>query len=187
MGLRILKDEATALKPVFANSPVKTRRVAPNFLIKLGAKALLFALSVFILSLHVMVGSGAGADIREIAVISGKSFPADVLTLEEVKEIYRGEKQIIGGQRLKPIDQRDTQSIRTQFLSKVLNFSADEYVTYWNNRLFRQGGIPPIPKNNSADVISAVQDTDGAIGYVWLTDTTDSKANLKILFTIPIR
>jgi hypothetical protein len=60
-------------------------------------------------------------------------------------------------------------------------------VTYWNNRLFREGGIPPIPKNNSADVISAVQDTDGAIGYVWLTDTTDSKANLKILLTIPIR
>ncbi|HET6465800.1 MAG TPA: hypothetical protein VFH55_09355 [Nitrospiria bacterium] len=144
---------------------------------------------VFLLALSIlsMVGAGAAAEIKEIAVISGKSFPADAMTLEEIREIYRGEKQLIGGQRLKPIDQRDTQAIRIQFLNKVLNFSGDEYVTYWNNRLFREGGIPPIPKNNSADVISAVQDTDGAIGYVWLSDTTDSKANLKILLTIPIR
>jgi len=183
MGLCILKDEATELKPVFANSLIKTRRVVSNLPSKWVGMAFFLALSILI-----MVGSGAAAaELREIAVISGKSFPADVLTLEEVKEIYRGEKQLIGGQRLKPIDQRDTQSIRTQFLNKVLNFTGDEYVTYWNNRLFREGGIPPIPKNNSADVISAVQDTDGAIGYVWLSDTADSKPNLKILITIPVR
>jgi ABC-type phosphate transport system substrate-binding protein len=182
MGLRILKDEATELQTVFANNLNKAKRSVSGPMKKMGV--MFFLLAIFVL---IIAGSGRAAEIREIAVISGKSFPADAMTLEEIKEIYRGERQLIGGKRLKPIDQRDTQSIRTQFLSKVLNFSGDEYVTYWNNRLFREGGIPPIPKDNSAEVIAAVQETDGAIGYVWLTDTTDSKANLKILLTIPIR
>ena len=170
------------METVFANSLIKTKKFVPSFLTKFEIVVFLLAFSTLI-----MVGAVAAAEIRELAVISGKSFPADALTLEEVKEIYRGEKQLIGGQRLKPIDQRETQGIRNQFLNKVMNFSGDEYVTYWNNRLFREGGIPPIPKSNSAEVIAAVQETEGAIGYVWLTDTSDSKANLKILFTIPVR
>jgi len=170
------------METVFANSLIKTIKSLPRFLTKL--EILVFLLASFML---ILVGAGSAAEVKEIAVISSKSFTADALTLEEVKEIYRGEKQIIAGQRIKPIDQRDTQSIRNQFLNKVLNLSGDEYVTYWNNRLFREGGIPPIPKNSSAEVIAAVQETDGAIGYVWLTDTADSKANLKILLTIPIR
>jgi hypothetical protein len=187
MGLCFLKDEATELKILLTNSQVKTKKYVPSRLTEWGGMGLLFALSVFILSLHIMVGSGAAADIKEIAVISGKSFPPDALTLEEVKEIYRGERQLIRGVRLKPIDQRDSQPIRGNFLNKVMNFSGDEYVTYWNNRLFREGGIPPIPKNNSAEVIATVQDTDGAIGYVWLDEATAAKADLKILLTIPVR
>jgi len=182
MGLCILKDEAAEVEIVLINAQDKTQKPVPNFRAQL--KGLAFLL---VLSLWIWVGSVAAAELKEIAVISSKSFSADALTLEEVKEIYRGERQIIGGVRLKPIDQRDSQPIRAGFLGKVMNFSSDEYVTYWNNRLFREGGIPPIPKNNSAEVIGAVQDTDGAIGYVWLDEATAAKANLKILLTIPVR
>lgn len=141
--------------------------------------ALLFVLSAFI-----VVGSIVMADTRELAVVAGKSFPVDTLTLDNVKEIYRGEKKIIAGIRLKPIDQRGSQPIRLEFLNKVVHFSEDEYVMYWNNRLFRDGGIPPTLKNNSAEVIMAVEETVGAIGYVWLDETTAAKTDLKILLRI---
>jgi len=184
MGLRILNlnEGTTKLDNGTINNRVNVRKSGSSLMAKWGGVALLLALYVL-----GMVGSGGAADLKEIAVISGKSFPSDALTLEEVKEIYRGERQLIRGVRIKPIDQRDTQPIRGNFLNKVMNFSGDEYVTYWNNRLFREGGIPPMPKNNSADVISAVQDTDGAIGYVWLDETTAAKSDLKILITIPVR
>lgn len=139
---------------------------------------------LFVLSAFMVIGSIVMADTKELVVIVGKSFPVDTLTLDNVKEIYRGEKQIIEGIRLKPIDQRDSQPIRLEFLNKVLHFSEDEYVKYWNNRLFREGGIPPILKNNSAEVIMAVEETVGAIGYVWLDETTAAKTDLKILLRI---
>jgi len=161
---------------------IKNIKWAPRHFPQLVGMAILLVLSAF-----VVVGTVGGADTKELAVIAGKSFPVDALILDDVKEIYRGEKQIISGVRLKPIDQRDSQPIRTEFLDKVLHLSGDEYVTYWNNRLFREGGIPPIPKNNSGDVITTVKETDGAIGYVWLDETTSEKANLKILLTIHSR
>jgi len=182
MGLCVLMKEATNLESTLLNNRFKSKMSAASLLSKIGGLVLLYSFFVLI-----MVGTGAAADIKEIAMISGKSFPSDALTLEEVKEIYRGERQLIRGVRLKPIDQRDSQPIRGNFLNKVMNFSGDEYVTYWNNRLFREGGIPPLPKNNSTEVISTVQDTDGAIGYVWLDEATAAKADLKILLTIPVR
>ncbi|MBI3596321.1 MAG: hypothetical protein HY203_04105 [Nitrospirae bacterium] len=170
------------MKIVSVDRRVKIKKPGPRLLTKLGGLAFLCVLSALM-----NVGSVAAAEIREMAMIAGKSFPVDTLTLDGIKEIYKGEKQLIAGVRLKPIDQRDSQTIRSQFLNKVLNFSGDEYVTYWNNRLFREGGIPPIPQNNSGEVITMVQETDGAIGYVWLDETTAAKANLRILLTIHVR
>jgi len=111
-------------------------------------------------------GRALAAGTQELAVIAGKSFPVDSLNLDVLQGIYLGEKEIFGNVRLKPVDQRDNQEIKSAFLSKVLHLSREGYITYWNNRLFREGGIPPIPKRNSEEVILTVEETSGAIGYV---------------------
>ena len=138
------------------------------------------------LSASVFCGPVVSADAKELAVVVGKSFPADVLAFNDLKDIYMGEKQIIGSVRLKPIDQRDNQPIKFQFLDSVLHLSRDGYITYWNNRLFREGGIPPIAKQNSEEVILTVEEVNGAIGYVWLEEAKAARDRVKILFTINV-
>ncbi len=143
--------------------------------------ALLFMLSAFVFG-----GSATTANANELAVIAGKDFPVDTMTLSTLKEIYLGEKEIIGNVRLKPIDQRDSQQIKFLFLDRVLHLSRDGYITYWNNRLFRQGGIPPSLKQNPVEVILAVEETEGAVGYVWLQEAKVAKDRVKILLTIDV-
>jgi len=149
----------------------------------LSARLLGIALLFFPCS-SILIGSTATANARELAVIAGKSFPADSVTLGDVQRIYKGEKQILADTRLKPIDQRDKQLIKSEFLDKVLHLSPEVYLTYWNNRLFREGGIPPTLKDNSQEVIAAVENTDGAIGYVWLDEAKTAHNRIKILLTI---
>lgn len=143
--------------------------------------ALLFMLSAFVFG-----GPAATAQAKQLAIIAGKSFPVDTLTLDVLQDIYMGEKQIIGSVRLKPIDQRDNQPIKFQFLDRVLHLSRDGYITYWNNRLFREGGIPPIPKQNSEEVILTVEETVGAIGYVYSEEAKAARDRIKILITIDV-
>ena len=141
---------------------------------------------LLILAAFAFGGPAVPADAKELAVIAGKSFPVDTLTLVALQEIYRGEKQIIGGDRLKPIDQRDTQEIKFLFLDTVLHLARERYITYWNNRLFQEGGIPPVLKKNSEEVILTVEEMVGAIGYVWLEEAKATKGRVKILLMINI-
>lgn len=160
---------------------VTIKKWGPSLPAALAGMALLFILSAFI-----FVESAVTADAREVAVIAGKSFPVDSVTLDTLQAIYNGEKQIIAGVRLKPIDQRDNQQIKSLFLDRVLDLTRIGYATYWNNRLFREGGIPPALKNNPQEVIEAVEDTSGAIGYVWLEEAKAAKEHVKILLTINV-
>lgn len=149
-------------------------------------KWVLGAIFLFVLLAFVFDRLAVTADAKELAVIAGKSFPVDTLTLDAIQQIYRGDKELIGNVRLKPVDQRDTQQIKFLFLDKVLNFSRDGYITYWNNRLFREGGIPPVLKQNAEEVILTVEDTVGAIGYVWLEEAKAAKERVKILLTVDV-
>jgi len=149
-------------------------------------KWVLDAASLFVFFVFVFGGATVTANAKELAVIAGKSFPADTLTLDVLQEIYKGEKEIIGSVRLKPIDQRDTQQIKFLFLEKTLHLSHDGYITYWNNRLFREGGIPPALKQNAEEVILTVQEMVGAVGYVWLEEAKAAKDRVKILFKMDV-
>jgi ABC-type phosphate transport system substrate-binding protein len=172
MGLCILRGGTMKFTTGYTNRQIKKWGRGSAFLIFLSA----FAFG----------GMAVTADARDLAVIAGKEFPADTLSMSTLKDIYMGEKQVLNGVRLKPIDQRDNQQIKFDFLNRVLRLSKDGYVTYWNNRLFREGGIPPIPKNDSAEVIATIEGTDGAIGYVWLDQAKAAKDSLKILLTITV-
>ena len=106
----------------------------------------------------------------EIAIIVNTNSPLTRLSVGEIADIYLGQKEVAGNVRLKPVDQSDKQEINAAFLEKILHMTHDAYVTYWNRRLFQEGGIPPSLKGNSKEVISTVKEKEGAIGYVWASE-----------------
>lgn len=91
------------------------------------------------------------------------SHPSVDLSAEEVRLVFLGEKQLAGGLRLVPVDNR---SIRRRFLEKVLQTDERKYEARWLRKAFREGLIPPPTKGGDAEVIAFVRATPGAIGYV---------------------
>jgi ABC-type phosphate transport system substrate-binding protein len=104
---------------------------------------------------------------KEIAIIVNKNSPLTQVSSTELADIYLGQEEVVGNVRLKPIDQNDNQEIRGVFLKKILRMTHEAYINHWNHRLFREGGIPPLLKSDSAEVIRTVKEKQGAIGYVW--------------------
>ena len=143
---------------------------------------------IFIL-LGVLVVPGAlpaaGADI---AVITRQDYPSKALSLQELKEIYLGEKQYEGRVKINPVDQRDMESIKSVFLKKVLNKEIKNYKGYWLMRVFKEGIIPPAIKNSPQGVVETILAKRGSIGYVWAQEVeAEAKGkDLKILLTIPV-
>jgi hypothetical protein len=120
-----------------------------------------------------------------MAIIAGTNFPKDHLTRKELKTIYLGETQLLKDLWIHPIDQLENQPIRKTFLDQVVNMTRDRYIDYWNQRLFRFGGFTPLLKSNSREVIKAVREQDGALGYVWL-DEARNESGIKILMTLDL-
>jgi ABC-type phosphate transport system substrate-binding protein len=109
-------------------------------------------------------------EAREIAVIVNADGPLTRLSQTELVEIFLGQKEMANGVRIRPIDQDESQEIREAFLSNVLHLSHRAYINHWNHRLFREGGIPPLLKNDSSEVIRTVREREGAVGYVWASE-----------------
>jgi len=118
--------------------------------------------------------------------VARQDFPNDRITKEELRSIYLGEVQIIHGFRLAPIDQPHKQPIREAFLSQILQMTRDQYLEYWNKRLYQKGGLTPLLEENSHKVIEAVQEKAGSLGYVWLEEVNKDE-KVKVLLTIELR
>jgi ABC-type phosphate transport system substrate-binding protein len=89
--------------------------------------------------------------------------PSLVLTADDVRDIYFGDKQIAGGVKLVPLDNSAQQK---EFLEKALKLDGAKYNAIWTKKGFRDGLNAPAVKSGDAEVIATVKSNPGAIGYV---------------------
>ena len=85
------------------------------------------------------------------------------LSGDEVRDVFVGEKQLAGSVKLVPLDNASAQA---DFLAKVMKIEAAKYSTLWAKKSFRDGINPPPVRSSDAEVINAVKNTPGAVGYV---------------------
>ena len=85
------------------------------------------------------------------------------ITVDQIKEIYTGERRFAGQILLKPVDNGLWQSA---FLASALNLDISGYNTIWIRRSFREGQNPPPVKSGDDAVINFVRNEPGAVGYV---------------------
>lgn len=142
-------------------------------------------LSVILALLQGLAGP-LGAAAAEIAIVANKNYPADQVTLPELKKIYLGEKEYEAGIKINPLDQRETNPIRRQFAEQLLGSSVPAYNGYWLKRVFREGTIPPRVRENAREVLESIGNDPGAIGYV-LAEEAKERKDLKVLLVVPIR
>jgi ABC-type phosphate transport system substrate-binding protein len=89
--------------------------------------------------------------------------PALKLTAEEAKDVFLGEKQLAGSQRIVPLDNASAQA---EFVQKVYGMDVGKYQTIWAKKGFRDGLNAPAVKGSDLEVIAAVRATPGGVGYV---------------------
>ena len=89
--------------------------------------------------------------------------PSVVLSAEEVRELFMGDKQLAGSLKLVPVDNGAQQA---DFLVKVLQMDPTRYTARWIKKAFRDGLSAPMAKGSDAEVAAFVRATPGAVGYV---------------------
>lgn len=89
--------------------------------------------------------------------------PSVVISRDEVRDVYLGEKQFAGAVRLVPVDNSAVQEL---FLSTILRISAAKYETAWIKKSFRDGLAVPPMRSSDNETVEFVRRTPGAIGYV---------------------
>ena len=89
--------------------------------------------------------------------------PSVVLSAEEVRELFMGDKQLAGRLKLVPVDNGAQQA---DFLVKVLQMDPTRYTARWIKKAFRDGLSAPMAKGSDAEVVAFVRATPGAVGYV---------------------
>jgi len=126
----------------------------------------------------------ASANAREIAIIAHPYFPMNSISASAVKHIYLAEKTSAGGVKIKPMEQRD-EAIKKRFIEKVISSSVDGYKAYWIKKFFQEGVTPPTAKGTPSEIIQAISQTAGAIGYVW-EDDIRGDSGVKVLLKIEV-
>ncbi len=99
--------------------------------------------------------------------------PATNLSLDEVREVFLGDKQLAGNVRLVPVDNAAEQSA---FLANVLQTDVARYSTRWAKKAFREGLRVPTVKRDDAEVLAYVAATPGAVAYI-----SGSSSGVKVL------
>jgi ABC-type phosphate transport system substrate-binding protein len=137
--------------------------------------------SILILAVSVTLFWTAQASAEDIAVIVNARLDVNAISLDDVREVYRGKIQFLSGKRLKPIDQSENQEIRKAFLTEVLRLSKSDYTKHWMHLVFLEGTNAPVLRDDSTGVIQAVQESEGGIGYVWASEAANAKGVKTIL------
>jgi hypothetical protein len=103
-------------------------------------------------------GPAFGADIYVIAS------PDVRLSLEDIRELYLGDKEFSGEVRLVPVE---NQAALAEFVVKALGMNPQRYNTLWVKKAFRDALNPPAVKAGDFEVLEFVKRTRGAVGYVF--------------------
>lgn len=112
----------------------------------------------------------------EIVVIGNSNVPK--MDAATVQKIYTGKFISVAGVNVTPVGVKPGATARNRFLQEFLNQDEEKYTAYWTVRRYIGKGAPPAELASAADVISYVQTTPGAVGYI---DETELRPGVNVI------
>ena len=143
---------------------------------------------LIIVSTLTVLGSARSASTAptDLVFIGSDEAPVHTLTVDEIRNIYLGKKRIAEGFPIYAVDQSETEHIKLDFLQRVMNMTHAQYREQLLKRRFQEGAVTPKFVTNSAEALTAVRETPGAIAYVYESEIGTMRG-LKVLATIPTK
>ena len=118
------------------------------------------------LGLAPLLGSGpAPAADTTLAVIVAAGEAPLALGQAELAQLYRRQRQFVGGRRLQPVNLPAQHALRRWFSQQLLGASPEDMEGYWRD-LYFNGVVPPFVLASEEAVLRFVAATPGALGYV---------------------
>ena len=118
----------------------------------------------------------ATAHAGDIVVIGNSNVPKmDAVTIQKV---YTGKFITVSGVNVKPVGVKPGTTARNRFLKEFLNQDEEKFTAYWTVRRYIGKGTPPSDLASAAAVISYVQSTPGAVGYI---EEADLKPGMNVI------
>jgi len=130
-------------------------------------------LTLFIL-MSVAVASGAG----DFAVVVNKSSALSSVSGTDLKRIYTGKMNDIGGKKVTPANLSLDNPAAASFIPTVVGMSIADYRSFWLAEQVRGGSSAPVVQKSSEAMIRFLMENADAIGYIEPDKVT---ADLKVL------
>lgn len=109
-------------------------------------------------------GAGAQQDSDAIVLIGHSSLPR--LDGPTVQRLYTGRMVEINGVSIVAVNAPPGSKARERFLTVVMKMDEESYTGYWTVRKHVGKGSPPRELRNAPEMMSFLQATPGAVGYV---------------------
>jgi hypothetical protein len=110
----------------------------------------------------------AATEAAGFVLIANAGNPATAISKSDAMRIFLKKARAWpgGGLSADPVDQRDANPVRKEFLAAVIGKDGPAMNAYWQSQLFVGRTTPPPVKGSDADVIAFVAAAKGGIGYV---------------------
>lgn len=133
-----------------------------------------------LLALVALVGAQP-VEAQEFVVVVNASSGVTEITASELSKIFQKKaSKLPDGAAAKPVDQSKDAAVREAFSKAVHGRSASQIEAYWQQQIFAGKDVPPDQKASDAEVLSYVQSTPGAIGYVSAGAATSAVKVLRV-------
>lgn len=137
------------------------------------------------LALVVFEGFAATAS-TDLVFVASADTPIHALSVEDIQNIYLGKKRMAGSTPVFAVDQSEAAPIKQDFLSYVLHMTQSQYREQLLKRRLQEGAVIPKVVANSEEILKAVRETPGAIGYVHESEV-GTMLGLRVVATVPTK
>lgn len=131
----------------------------------------------------VLIAAGMELAQAGIAVVVNADNPTDMLSKEAAARLFlKKDTSFKTGAKADPVDHSNSSQLREKFYTEVVNKNPSQMTAYWSRMIFTGKAAPPRNVGNSdEEVINAVVNNSGAIGYI---DTRSVDQRVKVLLTV---
>jgi ABC-type phosphate transport system substrate-binding protein len=107
------------------------------------------------------------ADAGELVVVVNAASGVGKLNRSQVTDIFLGRFRVFpSGLAAEPIDQPDSEPLKTQFYRLLVDKDVAEINAYWARLIFSGRTAPPQKTGNGAEVLRLLTSRKGGIAYV---------------------
>jgi len=132
---------------------------------------------LFVAALTIGVAVATAADVK---VIANASVGASSVSADELKGVFLGTKTSLSdGSHVEPVLLKSG-AVHEAFLKEYVGKTDDALNTYYRSLVFTGKGSMPKVLASDADVVSFVEKTKGAIGYVSAGTSAGSAKTLEV-------